>query len=123
LSWLADAEKLPVVVETEGRLPVPPSLWQTLGLVSGDLLVLTRNFLSVRLDPLHELVQDVEGSVKSGVSRWLDSLHAGFRVPVGSDGSVPIPSDLLALPLGGKFLLEVVTGGLRSTLYVYRCDE
>jgi hypothetical protein len=123
MSSLADAEKLQVVVEAEGRLPVPAAFWQALGLAPGDLLVLTRNALSIRLDPFRELVQDLEGSVKSGAGRWLDSIRECPRVPVGADGSLPIPPELLALPPGDKFMLEVVTRGLRSTLYVYRFDD
>jgi len=110
--------------EAEGRLPLPPAVRESLGLEPGDLLSLTRNEISVRLDLYGELLDDLRRSVKEPQNwRWLEQFLRRTLTAVGEDGSVAIPPELLALRPGDRLVLEVVQQGLGHTLYAYRTDD
>lgn len=112
-----------LVVEAEGRLDLPPVVTEELGFEPGDLLSLTRNEISVRLDPYRDLLRDLQRSVKEPNNwRFLEQFLRRTLTSVGFDGSVAIPLGLLALHPGDRLFLEILAQGLGHTLYLYRAD-
>lgn len=112
-----------LAVEAEGIVPLPPRVQEALGLEPGDLLALTRNQISIRLDLYGELLEDLRRSVKPP-NRWrcLEQFLRRTLASVGADGSVAIPPAFMALQAGDRLVLEVMTQGLSHTLYIYRAD-
>ena len=107
-------------VEAEGRFHLPPQVVKELDLQPGDLLALTRNSISVRLDPYKDLLEDLQQSVQQPPRwRYLEQFFQPTLTSVGSDGSVAIPPEFLSVT-AGRLTLEVVTEGLRHALYIYR---
>lgn len=117
------SERYELLIEVEGQLQFPLAVQEALKLEPGDLLSLTRNEISVRLDLYGELLADLRRSVKEPENwRWLEQFLRRALTAVGEEGSVAIPPELLALRPGDRLVLEVVQQGLGHTLYVYRSD-
>jgi AbrB family looped-hinge helix DNA binding protein len=123
LSALLSHAQLNLEVESDGQIHLPAAVRETLGLEAGDLFSLTRNAISIRLDPYKDLVEDLQRSVQ-GPARWrfLEQFLRRTLASVGADGSVAIPPKLLPLRAGERLVLEVVAEGFRHALYVYRAD-
>jgi bifunctional DNA-binding transcriptional regulator/antitoxin component of YhaV-PrlF toxin-antitoxin module len=114
-------ERFSLEVRAEGRIPLPPIVRESLGLEPGVLLSLTRNAISVRLDPYDDLLEDLQRSVKEPKGwRYLEQFLRRTLTSVGPDGSVALPPGFLALRSGDLISLEVATEGLRHSLYIYR---
>ncbi len=113
-----------LVVEAEGRIDLPLLVAEELGLEPGDLLSLTRNEISVRLDPYRDLLRDLQRSVKEPSNwRFLEQFLRRDLTSIGLDGSVAIPPVLFAVHPGDRIVLEILAQGLGHTLYVYRADD
>lgn len=112
-----------LAVAADGTVPLPPSIQEALGLGPGDLLSLTRNQISIRLDLYGELLEDLWLSVKPP-NRWrcLEQFLRRTLVSVADDGSIAIPPELMTLHAGDRLVLEVLSQGLSHILYVYRAD-
>lgn len=116
-------ETLSLEVEAEGRVHLPAQVLEDLGLEPGDLLALTQNTISVRLDLYKELTEDLRRSVKEPQRwRYLDQFPKRKLTSVESDGSVVIPPEVLRVTPRDRLTLDVVTEGLRSALYLFRDD-
>lgn len=110
-------------VEAEGQVLVPQAVREILGLEPGDYLALSRNTISVRLDPYKEILEDLQLSLKEpGKWSYLEPFLRGTLTSLGSDGSVALPPNVLELHPGDRISLEIATEGLRPALYVYRAD-
>ncbi len=112
------AEQFELVVETPGRVTLPPEVRAALGLEPGDLFAIERNPVSLRLDSFRELEADWRAS--SLPDQWREEISRRPQTALEGDGLLPIPSDLLPLPAGDRLVLEVVTKGLSHELYLYR---
>lgn len=115
------AEQFELVVEVPGRVTLPPEVRAALGLESGDLFAIERNPVSLRLDSFRELEADWRAS--SLPDQWREEFSQRPQTALEGDGALPIPSDLLPLPEGGRLVLEVVTKGLSHELYLYRAED
>jgi bifunctional DNA-binding transcriptional regulator/antitoxin component of YhaV-PrlF toxin-antitoxin module len=123
LSSLLSHAQLNLEVETDGQFRLPAAVRETLGLEAGDLFSLTRNAISIRLDPYKDLLEDLQRSVKEpGNWRFLEQFLRRTLTSVGADGGVAIPPKFLALHAGDPLVLEVVAEGFRHALYIYRAD-
>lgn len=87
-------------IRSEGLVPLPPELSESLGLEPGTLLSLTRNDISIRLDLYTELLEDLRLSVKPP-NRWrcLEQFLSRTLTAVGADGGVALGKELMALHL------------------------
>jgi bifunctional DNA-binding transcriptional regulator/antitoxin component of YhaV-PrlF toxin-antitoxin module len=120
---LLSNELFSLEVESDGQVHLPASVRESLGVEPGDLLSLTRNAISVRLDPYKDLLEDLQRSVKEpGNWRFLEQFLRRTLASVGADGGVAIPPGFLTLRAGDRFVLEVVAEGFRHALYAYRAD-
>jgi hypothetical protein len=117
------SDRFSLEVEAPGLLLLPLSVRERLRLEPGALLSLTRNVISLRLDPYQDLLDDLHRSVREP-NGWscLEPFLQKTLTAVGADGTVYFPRDLLELRAGDLISLEVVTEGLRHALYLYRND-
>jgi hypothetical protein len=115
------AEQFELVVEIPGRVTLPPEVRAALGLEPGDRFSIERNPVSLRLDSFRELEADWLAS--SLPDHWREEISQRPQTALERDGALPIPSDLLSLPEGGRLVLEVVTKGLSHELYLYRVAD
>lgn len=115
------AEQFELVVEIPGRVSLPPEVRAALGLEPGDRFSIERNPMSLRLDSFRELEADWRAS--SLPDHWREEISQRPQTALEGNGALPIPSDLLPLPEGGRLVLEVVTKGLSHELYLYRVAD
>ena len=115
------AEQFELVVELPCRVTLPPEVRAALGLEPGDRFAIERNPVSLRLDSFRELEADWRAS--SLPDHWREEFSQRPQTALEGDGSLPISSDCLPLPEGGRLVLEVVTKGLSHELYLYRVED
>jgi hypothetical protein len=114
------AEQFELVVESPGRVTLPPEVRAALGLEPGDLFTIERNPLSLRLESYREMLADWGAS--SLPDRWSNEFFQRPQTTLEGDGALPIASGFLPLAEGDRLILEVVTKGLSHELFLYRAE-
>ena len=115
------AEQFELVVESPGRVTLPPEVRTALGLKPGDLFTIERNTLSLRLESYREMLAD--WGANSLPDRWSNEFFQRPQTTLEGDGALPIASGFLPLAEGDRLILEVVTKGLSHELFLYRAED
>lgn len=112
---------LDLVVETDGRVTLPPWLARALQLAPGELLALAPGPVSLGLALYREFLADDWSSVPDPIRRQsLQEFLSRPLVAVEEGGVLAIPPELFPLRPGDRVCLQVLSRDLTHELFLFR---
>ncbi|MFY9824395.1 MAG: AbrB/MazE/SpoVT family DNA-binding domain-containing protein [Thermoanaerobaculia bacterium] len=117
-SFPADA-RFEIIAEAGGFLPFPAAVARRVGLKPGDFLALERWPASLRLEPYKAFFNAIRESLPPECLRNDVEQFLARPFTVLEARGLPIPRDLLPLQRGDEVILQVLSRGSYSEIYLY----